>query len=223
MLRDRIVRGRRSGARTIAFNAEEKIGRDENRLQANGEPLGQRTFLLLHLLNEAHVRDEFSSGDRPAECPPCEIGDNLARAHRRVRAGQVPAGIDLLQAGASRPGRLRIGAANVQRVDAHAVHRDLGELRLRILERLLQLSESLGRRVWRRLEFSRRTERAVPTDSDRCISAAAPRRFSESPPRCGGRQRVKRALNSTICPPKSCRSSLKVAERSGSNGIVCTS
>ena len=159
-------RGLRPGGRAIAFDPEEKIGRDENRLNADRETLGERTFFLLRLLNELDVRRQLARGDRPAERAAREVGHDAARAHRRVRAGQMAARVDLLQARARRPGRLRIRSADVERVDAHAVHRNLRELSLRIVERLAQLSDPLGRRVWRRLELARRRDRPRATDSD---------------------------------------------------------
>jgi hypothetical protein len=78
----------------------------------------------------------------------------------------MAAGVNLLQTRARWAGRLSVGSADIKSIDADAVHRDLRELGLRVVERLAQLRDPFGRGVWRRLEFTRwrsRTGRRVWT------------------------------------------------------------
>ena len=142
--------------RAVALEAEEEIGRNEQRLNADGQPFLERTFLLLRQVDEFHVFLDFGCCDRSAEGAPCEIRHDLPRADRLMAAVEMAAGVNLREACASRARDLRIRPTDVHRPDPHAVERNLLQLRLRLLELLLQLRDPLGRGVGRRRERSDR-------------------------------------------------------------------
>lgn len=73
-----------------------------------------------------------------------------------MAAVEMAAGVNLGEACASRARDLRIWTADVHRSDPHAVEGNLLQLRLRLLELLLQLRDPLGRGVGRRRERSDR-------------------------------------------------------------------
>ena len=155
------MRGLRARVRAIALHAEQEIWRDEDGLDPDREPFGERSLLLFGPLHEIDITVQLPGGDRAAEGAARETGHDAARAHRRVRAVDVTARVNLLQAGARGAGRLRVRAADIHCIHPHAVHRDLLELRLCIVELLAQLHEALGCCGWRRLELARGRRRTL--------------------------------------------------------------
>ena len=159
MLREPVSRRRRGRGR-IALDAKQEIGRDEQRLDPDGDPFVEGALLLLRVLRQVHVGVHLVRRQGATERAARQVRQDAPRTECRVGAGRVTAGVDLRDAVTRGAGHLRVRAAHVDRVDAHAVHRDLRERLLRVVERLLQLRDALRRGGGRRLEFLRRRNRA---------------------------------------------------------------
>ncbi len=155
MFRDLVIRPG-AGHAAIPLDPEEKIGGDEDRLESYRDPLGKRVLLLLHHVHQVDVLLHLPRCHRAPERPLGEIGDDPGDAGRLVCSLGMPAGIDLREALGGRSRDVRVRAANLHRVHTDAIERQLGQLRLRVLEPLLELREPLGGGVGRRLELTGR-------------------------------------------------------------------
>src|SRR5262249_51944896 len=143
-------------SRTVALDAEQEVRRHQDRLDADRETFFERSFLRFGQADQVDVLLDLDLCDWPAERAGRQIGDDPRPALALVDAVEVTAGVDLLEANPGRTGRLVVRAANVQRVDTHAVQRNLLQLRGGVVERLAELRHALGSRAYRRPEFTRR-------------------------------------------------------------------
>ena len=141
--------------------------------------------------------------------------DDARRARRPVLAVAVTADVDL-RACSSRDGPVTCayGPADVDRADAHAVQRNLLQLRLASSKRLrswaIRSGVASGRRRERLARRLRPRRRVRPADS----APAVLRRCAGSRPRSSARRPSASRGTARAWPPKSCRSSANVADRS---------
>ena len=104
-------------------------------------------------------------------------------------------------------------------LDAHAVQRNLLRARPASSSNALRsCAIRSGVALGRRLELAAADSGAGRWIRPVVARAAGPRRCAGSPPRSVVAGRQPDAGTARVCPPKSCRSSSNVAERSGSNG-----
>ena len=151
---ERRDRGRRRAARrAIALDAEEEVGRDENRLQPHRQPLVERVLFLLRRPRQRDVLLHLARRHRTPERLAREAGDDARRAGAHVRAVEMAAREDLLAARRRGSLRVRVRAADVDRVHPHAVQRDLRQHLGAFVEPLARRGDPLRRRVRRLLEL----------------------------------------------------------------------
>ena len=135
---------------------------------------------------ERDVLRDLARRDRTAERAARQVGHDARRAGGLMRAVEVTAGVDLLEARARWPLRVRVGSADLDGAHAHAVQRNLRELGLRLVEPLAQLFEPLRRRVGRRRELGGSSGRVEGWD--RRSAPAALRRCAGWRPRSSDRR-----------------------------------
>ncbi len=142
-------RGRRVRHWALALDAKQEVRRDEERLDPDRQPFVERSFVLLRPLHQRDVLLHFARGHRPAEGAARKAGHDARDAPRLPFGGPAAAAVNLLDALPRRPGDLGIRTADVDRVHAHAIQRDLLELCLLVLIGLAQLGDPIGRRSGR--------------------------------------------------------------------------
>ena len=151
VLGDRVRSSSTRGGGTVAFDAEQEIGRDQQRLDADRQPSVERVLLAparpVHERNVASRSRARVTGRRNARRARSvmmrDAHHRLMLAVRRARTCR-----SVWRLARDGPVGLGVRAADVDRADAHAVQRNLLQLRLGLVERFSQLSDPLGRRAW---------------------------------------------------------------------------
>ena len=107
LVRRNLVEARRSGSgsrdRPLALDAEQEVGRHEERLDPDREALVERVLLFLRRLRQLDILLDFARRDRTPERAPRQGGHDARGARRQMLAVAMAADVDLLDARPRRP------------------------------------------------------------------------------------------------------------------------